>query len=200
MENSKMARVAKNLDILAKVGGKIASGFGIACIVIAFLTLILGDKMFADTALTLDLDFIKFHLNNNACVNEQFIKLYVFAATLGGGIICFLVSYIAKLFRSILSPMKVGRPFEKGISESLRKTGWAVLIGGFLVEAVGIVARVLLIRAYSIDTLFTSDVIAKTEFVFTMDFTFVLITCVIFLLSYIFTYGQLLQQDSDETL
>ena len=200
MENSKMARVAKNLDTLAKVGGKIASGFGIACIVIAFFTLIFGGKMYTEGAITLDLDFIKFHLNDSSYVNVHFIKWYVFAATLGGGIICFLVSYIAKLFRNILSPMKMGRPFEKGISESLRKTGWAVLIGGFLSEAVGIVARLLLIKAYSINTLFASDAIAKTEFVFTMDFTFVLITCVIFLLSYIFTYGQLLQQDSDETL
>ena len=200
MNNSKMVRVAKNLDIFANVGGKITFAAGIACIVVAFLSLILGDRMFAGGALTLDLDFIKFYLNENICVNEQFVKLYVVAATLGGGIICFLVYYVSKVLRKILAPMKNGRPFESGISENLKKVGWGVLIGGFLSELVGVVARMLLIKSYSIDTLFASAAIAKTEFVFTMNFDFVLITCVVFFLSYIFTYGQVLQQESDETL
>lgn len=200
MNNNKMSRIAKNLDIFANVGGKIAFAAGIVCILTTFLTLIFGSKMFADGALTLDLDFIKFHLNGSAYVNEQFLKLYVCAATLVGSILCFLLSYIFKLFREILSPMKAGRPFENGISEHLKKAGWAVLIGGFLSELVGITARILLIKAYSLHELFSSDVIAKTEFVFTMNFDFVLLACVIFLLSYIFTYGQALQQDSDETL
>ena len=200
MNNSKMVRVAKNLDIFANVGGKITFAAGIACIVVAFLSLILGDRMFAGGALTLDLDFIKFYLNENICVNEQFIKLYVVAATLGGGIICFLVYYVSKVLRKILAPMKNGRPFETGISENLKRVGWFILIGGFFSELVGIVARILLVKAYSIDLLFTSASIAKTEFVFTMNFDYVLITCVVFFLSYIFTYGQVLQQESDETL
>lgn len=200
MNNSKMTRVAKNLDIFANVGGKITFGAGIVCILVAFLTLIFGSKMFAEGAITLDLDFIKFHLSDNTYVNTQFVKLYVFAATLGGGILCFLVYYVSKVFRKILAPMKNGRPFESGISENLKKAGWGILIGGFLSELVGVVARMLLIKACSIDTLFASEVVTKTEFVFTMNLNFVLIACVVFFLSYIFTYGQGLQQESDETL
>lgn len=200
MNNTKITRVAKNLDIFANVGGKITFAAGIICIVVAFMTLIFGGKMFAGGAITLDLDFIKFHLKENTYVDEQFVKLYVMAATLGGGILCFLVYYVSKVFRKILAPMKNGRPFESGISENLKKVGWGILIGGFLSELVGVVARMLLIKAYSIDTLFASAAIAKTEFVFTMNLDFVLIACVVFFLSYIFTYGQVLQQESDETL
>lgn len=156
--------------------------------------------MFLEGAVTLDLDFIKFHLNDNAYINAQILKFYVFAATLGGGIVCFLIYHIAKLLRSILSPMKMGRPFEAGAPEYLKRVGWAILIGGFLSELVGILARVLLIRAYSLDDLFSSPAIEKMEFVFTMELNFVLIACAVFLLSYIFTYGQVLQRDSDETL
>ena len=61
MDNNKMTRVAKNLDIFANVGGKITGGAGIACILIAFLTLVFGGKMFAEGNVTLNLDFIKFH-------------------------------------------------------------------------------------------------------------------------------------------
>lgn len=200
MDNNKMTRVAKNLDVFANVGGKITGGAGIACILIAFLTLVFGGKMFAEGNVTLNLDFIKFHLNDSTYVNEQFVKLYVFAATLGGGIICFLVYYVSRVLRKILAPMKNGRPFEEGISANLKKVGIWVLVGGFLSELVGIVARILLINAYSVDELFASAAISKTEFVLTMNLGFVLIACVIFFLSYIFAYGHVLQQESDETL
>ena len=200
MNNEKMTRVAKNLDILANAGGKITAGAGIVCILIAFLALIFGGRMFAEGTVTLDLDFIKLYLKDNTYVNERFVKCYVFTAGLGGGVLCFLVYYISKVLRQILAPMKNGRPFEAGISENLKKVGCGVLIGGFLSELLGVVARFLLIKAYSIDELFASSAIAQTEFVFTMNFDFVLIACVIFFLSYIFTYGQALQQESDETL
>lgn len=200
MDNNKMTRVAKNLDVFANVGGKITGGAGIACILIAFLTLVFGGKMFAEGNVTLNLDFMKFHLNDSTYVNEQFVKLYVFAATLGGGIICFLVYYVSRVLRKILAPMKNGRPFEEGISANLKKVGIWVLIGGFLSELVGIVARILLINAYSVDELFASAAISKTEFALTINLGFVLIACVIFFLSYIFAYGHVLQQESDETL
>ena len=200
MNNNKMTRVAKNLDIFANVAGKLTLAASIICVLTALLTLFFGSRMFASGTVTLDLDFIKFHLSDNAYVNDRFVKMYVFSATLGGAIICFLVYYIAKVLRKILAPMKSGRPFEAGISENLKKVGFGVLIGGFLSELVGVVARILLARAYSIDTLFASAAIAKTEFVFTMNFDFVLIACAVFFLSYIFTYGHALQQESDETL
>ena len=200
MDSSKMTRVAKNLDTLANVGGKIAAACAVVCVLVAAMTLVFGGKMFAADIVTLDLDFIKFHLTDAATVNETCLKLYAVAVTLGGGIICALIWYVAKLLRDILSPMKLGRPFEAGVSEGLRKIGWAILAGGLFSEVMGVVSRVLLAKAYSFHELFATAAIAETEFVFTMDMNFVLTACVIFLLSYIFKYGQALQQDSDETL
>jgi len=200
MNTSKMASTAKNLDVLANIGSKITAVAGGICIITAFLVLIFGEKMFAGSNVTLELDFIKFHLQNNAYMNEKFIRLYAFAGALGGGVICFIVYYIAKLLRRILSPMKAGRPFEAGVSANFKKIGWVVLIGGLLSELVGMTARMLLIKAYSIEQLFASPAIAETEFIFTLNFGFMLTSCAIFLLSYIFSYGQRLQQDSDETL
>ena len=200
MNDRKMIRVAKNLDIFVNVGGKITAGMGIACLLIAALVLAFGGRMFTEGSITLDLDFIKFHLADNSYVNERFIRLYVCVATLGGGIYCFLIYHVSGLLRRILTPMKIGRPFETGISENLKKVGWLVLIGGSLGELLGIAARLLLTKAYTLQDLFVSPAITRTEFVFTMNFSFVMIACVIFFLSYIFTYGQTLQQDSDETL
>ena len=200
MNHNKMTRVATNFDILANIGGKIAAGAGIVCVAVALLAFVFGDKMFSAGAITLDLDFVKLHLKNDEFINVQFLKLYVVAATIGGSILCFLVSYICKLIRQILAPVMLGRPFEAGISQILKKVGLAVLAGGFLTEVVGVGARLLLTKAYTIGALFSNVAVKKVEFVYMMDFDFVLIACVIFFLSYIFTYGQALQQESDETL
>lgn len=200
MDNNRMTRVAKNLDIVANIGGKLTAAAGIVCVLVALLTLVFGSRMFADGAVTLDLDFLKLHLSDSAYVNAGYMKLYVCVATLGGSVICFLVCYIAKLLHAILVPMKNERPFETGISTHLKKVGWAVLAGGLLSELVGIAARILLTKAYSMDKIFISSAISEVEFVFDMDLNFVLLACAIFLLSYIFSYGQVLQQDIDETL
>lgn len=200
MNNHKMTRAAGTLDILANVGGKLTAVVGAVCIVIAVLTLAFGSRMLSDAELTLDLDFIKFHLSDSAPVDEKMLKLYMVAGTLGGSVVCFLVYYVSKLLREILAPMKQGRPFEQGISGQLKKVGRAILLGGFFSELIGVVARFLLIRAFSVDELFASAAIAKTEYVFTIDLSFALIACVVFFLSYIFTYGQALQEESDETL
>lgn len=200
MNNSKMMQTAKNLDIFANVLCKIAAGAGIACVVLAFCVLLFGGQVFATGIITLDLDFLKLHLADTAPVNETFLKLYAFTATLGGGILCFLLSYISGLFRKILSPMKAGRPFEPEIAVNLRKIGVGILIGGFLSELVKVGSRILFVHAYSIRELFNSSTVSKTEYIFTIDLNFVILTCMMFLLSYIFAYGQALQQDSDETL
>ncbi|MBR5489704.1 MAG: DUF2975 domain-containing protein [Oscillospiraceae bacterium] len=202
MNNKKMARVAKNLDILANVFCKIAAIAGIICVAVAILSLIFGGKIFAEAAHSpnLDLDFIKLHLTDKVNLDSKFMKLYVCISTLGGGIVCFLVAYIAGLLRKILSPMKIGRPFEEGISQNLKNVGWAIIVGGFISEVLGCVARMLLINAYPFDEFFSPELIRKTEYVFTINFNFVIIACAVFLLSYIFSYGQILQRESDETL
>lgn len=200
MNNKKMITTAKNLDILANVGGKIFGAAGIVCFVIGILTLFLGGKMFTDLSTTLDLDFIKLHLTDTFYVDETYIKYYVVLSTLLGGCICFATYYTSTLLRKIFAPMKVGRPFEVGASGYLKKIGWIVLVVGFISQFVGMSSRTLLVQAYSIEKIFVSEAISGVEFIFTMNFNFVFIALAVFLLSYVFSYGQVLQQDSDETL
>lgn len=198
--NDKIITTAKNLDTLAKVGGKIAQVFGIVCIIFAALVLVFGEKVFVANSLTLDLDFVKLHLSNDFQAITDIIKIYALLALLIAAVICFIIYYASKLARNILSPMKEGRPFESEVAANLKKTAMVVLVGGAAAEILGIVERVLITKAYPFEQIFSSAAISKIEYVFTIDFGFVLIACVILFLSYIFTYGQTLQRESDETL
>ena len=70
MENKKLVNTAKSLDTFVKVLGTIFKVCGIICAVFAILVLILGDKMYDATSLTLELDFITLHLSDSFTMSE----------------------------------------------------------------------------------------------------------------------------------
>lgn len=200
MDNKKLIETANNLDIFAKIAGGFGKAIGIVCLIFIILVLILGEKIFVEGSLTLDLDFVKLHLADEFQIVTNLMKVYTILGLISASVICFIVYYIAALLRKILAPMKEGRPFEAHIPENLKKIAWAVIIGGGIGEILGVIERVLLVQAYPMEEIFSSSAITKLEYVFTIDINFLLIACVILFLSYIFSYGQLLQQESDETL
>ena len=74
------------------------------------------------------------------------------------------------------------------------------MVGGGLLQVLGMVGRMMLARALPMDVIFSSPAIESVEYVFTIDLGFVWIFCIVIFLSQIFEYGQKLQQESDETL
>ena len=200
MNTEKIVKVAGVLDTIAKIAGGILKACGIVCIIFAVLVLIFGEKMFVEGSVTLDLDFIKLYLGEQYQVIPAMIKLYAVVGLLVGGVLCFMMSYIAKLARNILAPMKEGRPFEQGVSENLKKIAVAILIGGAVSELLGVAERIIMTKAYPMEEIFASEAISKLEYVFTYDLDFVFTAVIVLFASYIFSYGQVLQQESDETL
>ena len=198
--NSKMMKTAGTFETIFKVAGGITKACGFVCLVFAVLVLIFGEKMFVPGSLTLDLDFVKLHLAEDLQVVNGAVKLYTVSSLLVAGILLFVVSYTCGLYRGILAVVKAGRPFETCVVTNLRKAAWAVLAGGAAATVLGVVERVILSRAYPMEQIFASAAITKIEYAFTVDFSFVVTACVMFLLSYIFSYGQALQRESDETL
>lgn len=200
MKNQKMINSAKNMDTLVKVMGRI---FEVVCVVLAvfaLLVVIFGTAMFEKGSLTLDLDFVTIRLAEEYQQVTNGIELYAIVGLLAAAGVCIAVSVICRLLGRILAPMKDGRPFEPGVDRDLRKIGWVVLAAGTVWQVAGCVLNLLLIRSYPMEQIFSSDAISGIEYTFVFDLGFVLIACAIFLLSYIFTYGQQLQQESDETL
>lgn len=200
MNEQKMIKTAKTLDTIVRIGGKIIRAFGIVCLIFSILVLIFGSKMFVPGSLTLDLDFVKLHLSDEFQTVTKYIQMFAFAGLLVGSILCFMVCHICVLVRKILDPMKKGRPFEEGIPAYIRQIAKTVLIGGGIAELLGVAERFLLTKAYPMDEIFSSAVVSKTEYLFTFELDFIWIACIILFLSYIFSYGQVLQKESDETL
>lgn len=105
-----------------------------------------------------------------------------------------------RLFRRILFPIKNGLPFEKGISEILKKLAVFVLFAGTVQQLFTTIASGMIISAYDMEKLINTQIVTKYEIVHIFDFGFVAAAITLLLLSYIFRYGETLQQESDETL
>lgn len=200
MENKKMKNLASTLDTIVKVVGSIFFAVSIVCGVMAVLVAIFGEKMFAEGELSLSLGFAKLYATEALEVKTGFMNAYVIVGLIAVAIVCVAVYIASKLTRSVLEPIKEGRPFEAQIPEKLRKLAWVVLGCGAIMQVAGIVESVLLAYAYDLSKIVNPLYISKVEFDYSVDFGFVLVFTVIMFLSYIFSYGQKLQQESDETL
>ena len=201
MENKKMMNAASTLDTLAKVMGRIVIAVAIVCGVMAILVAIFGEKMMVlSNELSFDLGFVKLYATEALEVNSGFMKAYVIVGLIAVGMICVAVHISSALLHSVLEPMKNGRPFESEIPVKMRKLAWVVLGCGLIIEIANMIEGILLVKAFDIENIVNPVFISKIEPNYTIDLGFVLIFMLIMLLSYIFSYGQKLQQDSDETL
>lgn len=200
MKNAKMIKTANVLDTLAKIAGGIASAMVWVLAIFAVLVAVLGEKMFAPGGMSLELDFIKVHLTQEAQIITPMMRAYVAVILLTGAALAYALRILIGLIRGILAPMKEGRPFESGVCVSLRRIAYWVFIVGGISQVFGVIARMLMTRAFPIEAVFSGDAVTGIEYTFGVDLSFVLAGFVVLFLSYVFSYGQALQREADETL
>ena len=200
MSEKKMITTAKNFDTIAKVCKGIFEAVAIVCAIFAVLMVLFGEKMFDGGNFTLDLSYITLHLSSAFQPSMDLIETAIMILLAGLSVVFLLISYGIKQFRGILAPMKEGRPFEADASRKLRNIAWTTLAAGCVFNAVTFVECMILTKAFPMEQIFSSPAIEEIEFIYSMDFNFVLVFCAFMFLSYIFDYGQKLQQESDETL
>jgi hypothetical protein len=199
MSNKKMITTARNLDTILKIVEGFMMAFAIVFAVFVVLMKIFKEKMVMGT-FSLDLSFVKLYLSGDYGNITDTLLNHFDLILITGCVGCIAIRYALKVLRSILAPMKEGRPFDTEVSAGLRKLAWVILVGGGLVQAVSIVGGMLLAKNLPMDVIFSSPAIESVEYVFTMKFDFVWMFIVVMLLARIFAYGQQLQQESDETL
>lgn len=200
MNDRKFLNAARSWDTMAKVSQGIFRAAGFVCLIFAVLVVIFGSRMFETGSFSLDLDFLKLYLADEFQTPNALIQAFAVIGLVAVGIICFIVSYGVRQFRDILAPMKDGRPFEAHTPRKLRNIAWTVLAAGLVSQVTAVAEQLILTKAYPMEQIFSSPVIARIEYSYTMDFGFVFAACIILLLSYVFSYGCKLQRESDETL
>ena len=103
-------------------------------------------------------------------------------------------------FRDILSPMKTGSPFHNTVSINLKSLAKDVCVLGIAVNIQDTISNKLMEKTYNLSKVILGDQITHITVNNVFDLSFLFIAGILLLLSFIFRYGEELQQLSDETI
>lgn len=92
------------------------------------------------------------------------------------------------------------RPFDDSVVKNIRFLSWVILIGEGIWSVIAYAVEVFEYYAFDFQNLFLSDKVVAVNAEFTFNTSFIGMFLVIYFLSYVFQYGQVLQIQSDETL
>ena len=124
-----------------------------------------------------------------------------FAVEITLTLFCLLVARkMVACIREILAPMKEGAPFHTGVSGNLKTLAIHTCIIGVAANVSDILSNTLTVLAYDLANVVINDQITHIAVTNIFDFSFLLVAGILLLLSYVFRYGEELQQLSDETL
>ena len=147
-----------------------------------------------------DLGFVTFTVTEAYLPDHRIIWMEV-AMEMILSLICMVPAHFSvKAIRNILAPMKNGEPFHNTVSQNLNRLARYVCALGIGLNLQEIISNILLTKAYDLHLLLLSEKVSHAEFMFVFDLSFLAVSAVLLLLSYIFRYGEELQQLSDETL
>ena len=200
-----LSNTAKKLDKVLEIVHIVFGALAIACIVgvalIAAAYILKWDPSTIGTGYeNFDIGFLELTVAEAYAPNKWLVLLQA-AITLA--VSCRLlydsrrgVGYI----REILHPMTEEKPFDTIVSTNLKKLARLSINLGILYNIILLSEQIITVFVYDLPGLLISEKIAHVGGMFQVDLTFVVYWAVLLLLSYIFRYGEELQQLSDETL
>ena len=198
----KLMKTSRIIDGFVRAFRGICLGLTVAVVILTVLTLALPqaqlDEFLADLDTTVSFGSVELRTSQplplrGSVRTTAALTLICTGAALG------LAAWGLNLLHKVLVPMREGRPFDSGVSATLRKLGWVTLFGGLCIDVLFWVVLRLSLRLIDLTELFAPGVVTG----YTVDIPVggsLIAPVVILLLSYVFQYGEQLQRQSDETL
>lgn len=103
-------------------------------------------------------------------------------------------------FRDILAPMKSGSPFHNSVSINVKSLAKYVCVLGIALNVQDILSNNLMEKTYNLSNVILGGQVTHITVNNVFDLSFLFIAGILLLLSFVFRYGEQLQQLSDETL
>ena len=200
-----LTNTAKKLDRIFEIAHIVLGALAIACIVgislIAAAYILKWDPSMIGTGYeNIDVGFLELTISE-AFAPDKWLVLLQGAVTLLIG--CRLlyegrrgIGYI----REILHPMTEEKPFASIVSTNLKKLAKLSIHVGILYNIMILFDQIMTVFVYDLPGLLISEKVTHVGGMFSVDLAFLVYWAILLLLSYIFRYGEQLQQLSDETL
>ena len=201
----KLSTTAKTLDKILNIVYALFGALAIAAIVVVamvgiFYALGLETESLLTSFASFDIGFLEFEVAQEFIPDVGMVLMQ--AVILLGGrcvVVCLCRKGIVYI-RQILKPMAEEKPFDSIVSTNLRKLANLSIYIGIMCNVVLLIEQFIMVYAYDLRGLLLSNKIPAVDFNFEIDLSFLLSWGTLMLLSYVFQYGEQLQQLSDETV
>ena len=202
---NKLTKTAATLNKIFSIMEKVLFALAIAaavCIGLILAGWLLG--LNPDTIATgyesLDVGFLELQIADTYGPDKWIILLEAAIMLALSGACCLIGRQSVRCIRSILVPITHGQPLHDAVSTNLKKLAVLSLILGAVYNCIGLSEVLISTFAYDLPGLLISEKIPHVSINFTIDISFLIVSGILLLLSYIFRYGSELQHLSDETL
>ena len=200
-----LSNTAKKLDKVFEIAhivlGALAIGFIVCVALIAIAYVLKLDPSMIGTAYeNFDIGFLELTIAENYAPDKWLVLLQAAISLLVGCRLMYEGRRGVGYIREILKPMKEEKPFDSVVSTNLKKLAKLSIVIGILYNIIVLSEQIMTVFVYDLPGLLISDKISHVGGMFQIDLTFIVYWAVLLLLSYVFRYGEELQQLSDETL
>jgi hypothetical protein len=205
---NKLMNTAKKLDTFFKVLQKIMKITLIVVVcILAVLTIanfVTPDEVIANGYYSVDLGSITIELTESYSPQDNHMFLaYLWLGIGPAAIVVIALYYALGQIRKILKPMSEGNPFDSTVSVNIRKIAYVSIVLGIVANVASFIETFVAIKMIDRFNLLENvkeGTIQSVTANFSMDVTFLVVFFILLLISYIFRYGEELQQQVDETL
>ena len=200
-----LSNTAKKLDKVFEIFGIVLFAVSIACIVLFVLigaayVLKLDPEMIGTHYENFDVGFLELTVAKEYTPDKWMVLLQAAITLVAGFRLCYDGRRGVGYIRQILQPMKEEKPFDSIVSTNLKKLARLSINLGILANVILLSEQIIPFFVYDLPDLLISEKITHVGGMFQIDLNFLIFWAVFTLLSYVFSYGQRLQQLDDETL
>lgn len=146
------------------------------------------------------IDYLQLIFNDDLALNKDKMSMWLPLIFLITAIFVFIIYKAVQTIESICTIAMDHTPFDVRVSNHIKKLAKYILAGGIVFNILEVCRVMYFKQIINFDLLFNTKYVTQINFDIRLHLSFLIFAALIYLLSYIFRYGQELQQLSDETL
>ena len=204
----KLMKTAKKLDTFFKVAQRFmkVTMIVVVCVlgVLTIANIVNPNAIIANGFYSVDIGPLTIKLTEGYSPKDNNMVLFYAWIIIGiAAIAVVAIHYAFGQIRKILQPMSEGNPFHPTVSMNIRKVAYASVVLGIVANIASFVETFIALRMIESLNLLQhvqEGTIQSVTANYRFDTTFVVVFFILLLMSYIFCYGEELQQQVDETL
>lgn len=146
------------------------------------------------------IDYLQLIFKDDAALHKDSMSMWLPLILLITAIFIFIIYKSIQTIESICTITMDHTPFDVRVADHIKNLAKYILVSGIVFNILEVCRVMYFKQIINFDLLFNSKYVTQIKFDIRFELSFLVFAALIYLLSYIFRYGQELQQLSDETL